>query len=174
MERFAAILWVVTLRVPFDAFAETVGRMLPKRVAFISTQTSGTLVTAADPSQQTTVASVAALSSDEVRRKLAESGFEVFDGMWTSVDPAELPCDTQELFVVAVAYRSAEARPGVWVDAFPQLPTTVQALRAMYEEFRSTGEVDDVSFEEFVRFASPNVVIVSPSDIRSYVDQKGG
>jgi hypothetical protein len=45
-------------------------------------------------------------------------------------------------------------------------------LKAMYDEFRATGEVDEVPFEEFVQLANATVVIVSPVEIESFLKQK--
>ncbi len=48
----------------------------------------------------------------------------------------------------------------------------MQVLKAMYEEFRATGELGDVAMEEFIRLANPNVVIISPNELLSYLLQK--
>jgi hypothetical protein len=42
----------------------------------------------------------------------------------------------------------------------------------MYEELRETGELSEVSFEEFVRLANANVVVVTPAQLRGYVMAK--
>jgi hypothetical protein len=50
----------------------------------------------------------------------------------------------------------------------------MQVLKSLFDEFRDTGELDEISFEEFVRQANPNVVIVSPSELQSFLTQKDG
>ena len=47
-------------------------------------------------------------------------------------------------------------------------------LRTMFDEFRDTGEMEHISFEEFLQLANPNVVILTPSELRSFMDQKSG
>jgi hypothetical protein len=162
----------VTLQVPFDSFAAVVGRVLGVREAFVARHPSGALVTAADPSRGAVVASVTSLAPEAARERLIQAGVETFDGSWSGVDAADLACEAAEAFIAAVAYQSSEGRPGVWVDAHPALPTQVQVLRGMYDEFRETGELSEVTFEEFVRLANPTVVILSPSDLRSFLAQK--
>jgi hypothetical protein len=162
----------VTLRVPFESFAAVVERVLGVRDAFVVRHPAGCLVTAADPARLATVASVAETGPEETRAALAQLGFEVFEGQWSMTDPGDLECEGADPYVAAVGYASGEGQAGVWVDAYPSLPTTVHVLRTMYDEFRETGELGDVPFEEFVRLAHPNVVIVSPSDLRSYLSDK--
>lgn len=162
----------VTLQVPFDSFPAVLERVLGVRHVFLTAHSSGALVTAAEAGRTALVASVAPVPVAEARKALEEAGLEVFEGAWSGVDGTNLACEAAEAFVASIAYQSTEGRPGVWVDAFPSLPTQVQVLRAMYDEFRETGELSDVSFEEFVRLANPNVVILSPSDLRSFLGQR--
>jgi hypothetical protein len=166
------MLSLVTLQVPFESFATVVGRVLGAREAFVARHPSGALVTAADPARGAMVASVTSLAPELARERLVDAGFEAFDGSWSGVDATDLACEAAEAFLAAVAYQSGEGRPGVWVDAYPALPTQVQVLRVMYDEFRETGELSEVTFEEFVRLANPTVVILSPSDLRSFLGQK--
>lgn len=174
MSRFARIFYSlsVTLQVPFDAFPQVLERVLGVRHVFLTTHSSGSLVTAAEAGRTALVASVAPMPLAEARKALEGAGLEVFDGAWSGVDGTNLACETAEAFVASVAYQSTEGRPGVWVDAYASLPTQVQVLRTMFDEFRETGELSDVSFEEFVRLANPTVVILSPSDLRSFLGQK--
>lgn len=167
-----AILFLVTLQVPFDAFPAVLERVLGIRHVFLTSHSSGALVTAADAGRAALVASVVPSSVAETRKVLEGAGLEVFEGAWSGVDGTNLACESTEAFIAAVAYESTEARPGIWVDAYSSLPTQVQVLRTMFDEFRETGELSDVSFEEFVRLANPTVVILSPSDLRSFLGQK--
>ena len=109
----------------------------------------------------------------EVKSRLEKDGFKVHEGSWTL--DGEPPANVRDLAAVhfaAVSYLSAADQPGVWIDAFPSQPSQVQVMKTLYEEFRSTGEMPEVSFEEFVRIAKPNVVIVTPSEIGNYLDLK--
>jgi hypothetical protein len=159
----------MTLHVPFESFAESVKRILRHRQAFVATHPRGSLCTAALPAERTVVAAVLeGVGVDEAKRRLAKDGLEVFDGSWLPAEsaPSALP------YIASVSYVSSEPTPGAWIDAFPSLPTSVQVLRVMYEEFRGTGELKEVSFEEFVRLANPTVVIASPSEIERYLQGK--
>lgn len=162
----------MTLQVPFDSFPVVLERVLGIRHVFLTEHSSGSLVTAAEPGRTALVASVAPIPVAEARKALEAAQLEVFDGAWSGVDGTNLACEAAEAFIAAIAYQSTEGRPGVWVDAYPSLPTQVQVLRTMYDEFRETGELSDVSFEEFVRLANPTVVILSPSDLKSFLGQK--
>ncbi len=161
----------MTLQVPFVSFTATAAKLVGGSPVFVAPNAGGTLVTAADPAWAIVVAALAPSPPDAVRSELEAAGLEVLEGAWTLREPSELATAT-EAFVAAVAYQSAEYRPGVWIDAYPTLPTQVQVLRGMYDEMRQTGELSEVSFEEFVRLANPTVVILSPSDLRSFLSQK--
>jgi len=165
----------MTLHVPFDQFAKTVARILATKSVFVTTHGAGALATAADPEKGIMIVSVSDSTPTATKSKLTHAGLEPLEGSWRISD--ELPTDEDgqcEAFIAAVAYKSGESMPGIWVDAHSTLPTQVQVLRAMYEEFRQTGELPDVSFEEFVRLSEPNVVVVSPNDIQSFLEKKEG
>ena len=104
---------------------------------------------------------------------LIESGLEVFEGEW-SEDRTEASEEEPALYVAAIAYRSKERAPGLWVDAFESPPIQGQVLKALYDEFLENGEIQDVSFEEFVRISEPTVVIVSPEDLSAFARSKEG
>ncbi len=161
----------MTLQVPLSEYAVTIQRVLGVQDAYVSRTPRGVLVTSASPS-----ASVVAISNEEpeaVRDQLAAQGVTCFEGAWHTEISADLLGGGDQTYVGAVAYKTGEDQPGIWVDAFGFQPTQVQVLRAIYDEFRSTGEVDDIPFEEFVRQAHPNVVILTPIDLHSFVEAKG-
>ena len=163
----------MTLHVPFDQFPKTVLRLLETKDVFVTSHGHGALATAADGQKGILIVCHTDHAPSTAKSKLTNAGLEPFDGVWKLTD--ELPSEQEdfiEAYVAAVAYKSAETMPGVWVDAYKTTPTQVQVLRAMYEEFRATGELPDVSFEEFVRLSEPNVVIVSPTEIQGFVDKK--
>ncbi len=163
----------MTLHVPFEQFAKTVQRMLEGKDAFVSTHGYGALATAADPQKGILILSQTDHAPAAAKAKLTHAGLEVHDGAWRAADTLDAEMEEIcEAYIAAVSYKSGEAKPGVWVDAHPAQPTEVQVLRAMYDEFRETGELPDVSFEEFVRLSEPNVVIVTPNEIHSYLDKK--
>ncbi len=163
----------MTLHVPFEQFPHAVQRLLGTKDVYLAPHGYGTLVTAADGSNGILVMCATDHSPATAKTKLHKEGLEVFEGAWRLTDePPSEPQGSCEAFIAAVAYKSGESTPGVWVDAYSTLPTQVQVLRAMYDEFRETGELPEVSFEEFVRLSEPNVVILSPNDLQSFLDKK--
>jgi hypothetical protein len=166
----------VTLQVPFEQFVPTVRRLLSNAPAFVRDHGSGSLVTAADPAKRCIVACAHTDSASKTIDLLRAAGLEASHGQWREEgDIDDLHGGESVPYVAAISYRTEGDSPGIWVDAFQELPTQVMALRSLYDEFRSTGELsDDISFEEFVRLACPNVVIASPEDLASYVRQKEG
>ena len=163
----------MTLQVAFDQFAETVKRLLKHEEAYVAPHTLGAIVTSAKPEREIVVASISKLLPDAASDELKKEGLAVFSGTWLTPEEVITPdMVSSETFIAAVAYRSAGEKAGLWVEAYPVLPTQVTVLKTMYEEFRQTGETEDVTFEEFVQVANPNVVIVSPSEIESFLRQK--
>jgi len=163
----------MTLLVPFDQFAKTVLRLLDTKEAFVSPKGSGSVATAASVNKSVLIVSPSDEPIEAARKHLTKGGLEVFEGIWSlsvEIDAPEVA--HRDAFIAAVSYKSGESTPGLWVDAYPERPTQVQVLRALYEEFRETGELPEVSFEEFIRLSEPNVVIVSPVDIQSFMDSK--
>lgn len=164
----------MTLHVPFDQFSRTVQRVLGTKEAYVAASGPGSVVSSAVVEKGFIVVSRTDHSVGAARSKLEHAGLTIHEGNWSlAVDTDLHGEDRADPFVAAVAYRSGETTPGVWVDAYPTLPTQIQVLRAMYDEFRQTGELPDVSFEEFVRLSDPNVVIVTPNDLQSFLEKKG-
>src|SRR5579863_5202455 len=162
----------MTLRVPYSDFAAAATRF-EVREAYILARRGGTEVSSVMKTTGRILFSLTEMELEAVREDLTKKGLHVFDGAW-SIDPPdeELNHTASEKFIAAVSYISSETTPGVWVDAYPWQPTQVQVLRALYDEFRETGEVGEIPFEEFIRLASPNVAIVSPLEIEGFVDTK--
>ncbi len=149
----------MVLTVPFEGFADALKSHPGAKVAYVTTHGSRTVVTAADPQTGAIVRCHAQGSAAEVKATLEKAGVTVQVGIWG--DRSE---DPGALWVAAVAYKSEEDTPGLWVDTYESKPTTGQVLSEFYEEFRETGEVGDVSMEEFIRLADPNVVVLSPEE----------
>lgn len=160
------------LRVPFEGFASAVERVLGIRDVYVTGHFEGALVSAGDPGKGTIVQAVSRLKPDDTVSALEELGFAAFEGRWGADQDLEMATSSTESFVAAVAYQSGDGRPGLWLDAFPTLPTQLQVLRTLFDEFRQTGELPEVVFDDFVRLAKPNVIILAPSDVRSFLSQK--
>jgi hypothetical protein len=163
----------MTLQVPFDQFAKAVERTLGVKLAFVRPHAGGALVTAADPAKGVVLAALSGKSCDEARKALTDAGMEIYEGGWSIEGSLEMEASPlSEAYVAAVAYESSDKKPGLWVDAFTTLPTEIQVLKGLYEEFRTSGQLDEVSFEEFVRMANPTIVIASPKELLSFLEQK--
>jgi hypothetical protein len=160
------------LQVPFEQFAATVQRALKTKEAYVTPKGPGALVTAADPSTDMLVVSLNNRPVAETTSALKAQNFEVFEGCWHTEETIQDEASVATPYVAAVSYVSQEHMPGVWVDAFASAPTQMAVLKALFEEFKETGQVLDVTFEEFVRLAQPNVAIVSPSELHGYVAAK--
>lgn len=161
------------LHVEFDQFAPTVERLLHAKEAYIRHHGGTTVVSAAQPDKHAVVASSVRETVEHVRSRLEKEGFEVHEGEWT--DAGESPADRlgdRQCYIAAVSYVSREKMPGLWLDAYPAEPVTGSVLRAFYDELEGNGEIAEVSFEEFIRLANPNVVIIGPSEIQSYLNDK--
>lgn len=164
----------MTLEVPFTEFVSTVKRTLGDADVYVVQHARGTLTTAADPTKNLVVASVNLAGLDATKTAVEAGGCICYVGSWFDPESPSLASGHQAAFIGAVAYKSSEPMPGVWVDAYESMPTQVTVLRTMYEEFKGTGEIGDMTFEDFVSTANPNVVIVAPHEIQSFIDSKLG
>lgn len=153
-----------------ENFADAVDRFVGRRLAALSKRPDGVVATAAAPEKHTVVAAGSSRPMAEVEEFLKGAGFDVVPGEWRDGDSFNLdPSSGSSSYVAAVAYRSREEMPGLWMDAFPHEPTTGEVLKALYDDFAATGDLEDVPFEEFIRVAHPNVVILSPDDVAKFV-----
>jgi hypothetical protein len=160
----------MTLRVPFDAFPDAAKRVAGSDEAYVAGYARGSVVTSANPSKSVVVT---ALSKDDpaaTMEKVRAHGMKPFEGSWSEDDLLQLEADPMSQATIgAVSYTTSESIPGLWLDAFPEQPTHVQVLKNMYDELRETGELGPVNFEEFVRLSSPNVVVVTPEQLRGFL-----
>jgi len=162
----------MTLHVDFDRFADEAKRYVKNPVAYLSRLENRTHATSADPAAGVLISASASITMEEAKAKLTAQGLEVAHGGWSqgmvgaSDSLGELP------YVAAIAYKSSDEMPGLWVDAFAEAPSAAVAIKALYDEFKETGEIAELTLEEFVRVASPNVTIVSPGDLERFLDAK--
>lgn len=159
----------MTLQVSFEQFGETAKRLTGVSEAYVAPHEAGAIVTAGSPEKSLVLAALTSLPMDRARTELEAQGLSIFPGHWSTDEAIVAPnAPPTQFYVAAVGYRSSEDKPGVWVDAYDALPTQVSVLKTMYEEFRATGQVDEVGFDEFVQMAACNVIIVSPTELESY------
>jgi len=160
----------MVLTVAFDEFPEAARRAASTKEVYISPHGKGTFLTAADSRHDIIVAASTQLGPIGVKAQLEAAGLTVFEGAWSAYTASRNGAARFEAYVAAVAYSSRELSPGLWVDAFATTPQIV--LRAMYDEFRENDEIGDVSYEDFIKYAHPNVVILGPGEIDTYLQQK--
>jgi hypothetical protein len=68
------------------------------------------------------------------------------------------------MWVAAVAYRSRDDAPGLWVDALPHEPRTGDVLERFHRELTEDGEMVGLTLAEFLNLARPTVVVLSPEE----------
>lgn len=159
------------LRVDFADFPETARREVGHSTAYVRNTPRGSLITASNGTN--VVASISSLDFDAARSVLETAEMIVHRGGWALDAQDWEPEDSgADAYVAAIAYKSPEDTPGLWVDAFPFMPTPAQALRAMYDEFIGNGEMRETPFDEFVRVAQANVVILTPGQLGAYASGK--
>jgi hypothetical protein len=163
----------VILQVPFNEFANTLERVLEGcKDVYISRHQKQTIVSASVAGKPV-IATMFDGGMEPARTSLAALGLNVFEGRWNSdLALGEEGDDLTEIYVAGVAYRTETGPPGLWVDAYAVQPTQVQVLKAMYDEMVKTGQMAEVSFEEFVRLSDANVVVAGPNDLRSFLALK--
>ena len=162
----------MTLRVPFEQFSEAVRRVVGTDEAYLVPTENGCICTAFDIGKRVRVLTKESGPPKAAREKLEKAGMKIRSGYWAEGDedvPEPAPAVP---YVASVSYQATKHQPGIWVDAYETLPTPSQVLRTMFDEFSDTGELHEISFEEFVRLAKPNVVIVTPTELLSYVSAK--
>lgn len=155
------------LRVDFAEFPDAVRRELGHSTAYVRAATGGTLLTASDG--KVTVVAITPLDLDQARNVLQTAEMVVHRGGWAlEVTDWEPEDGSPSAYVAAIAYKAEGNRIGLWVDAFPYHPTPAQALHSMYEEFREHGEIGDATYDEFVRVADANVIILTPGQLGAF------
>lgn len=157
-----------------EEFADAVRRILGTHDAYFVGRNGGTLLTAVKESHSHMVQCWVNTSPEKVREELAKRDIVTHPGRWSlSMEPEQDDPGHTEAFIAAVAYKSGEDTPGVWLDPYRTLPTSIQVIQNLYNEFRSTGELGEVSLEEFINKAHPNVVILRPHQIADLLKDKG-
>ena len=161
----------MVLKVTFEDFADAVQQYTGAKDAFIAEVPSGSSATAGSPSSGVIVSALTDLSVSEARTHLTRLGMKIHEGTW-ALEADDPVFGSEQTYFCAVAYRSREITPGLWLDVFPYEPSRADVLRAMYDEFVHNGEMKEVTFDEFVRSSFANVVILSPDVIKGFVTKK--
>jgi hypothetical protein len=160
----------MTLQVPFEDFASAAQRFEIKE-AYLLPEAQFLAVSGCNVSVGITLLSQTSKTVEEAKHALEIKDLAVFRGIW-SEHRVPMEDDSPDLFVAAVSYSSGQPMPGLWVDAFANEPTHVEVLEAIYKEFKQTGEMPDISIEEFINSAKPNVLVLSQARLSSFLDAK--
>jgi hypothetical protein len=155
----------MNLRVPYSDFVRELRQRLPLAEVYLERSGMAVILTAGDVAAGFTLLSLAPVPLSEVQEMLTSEGLSFRPGRWFVPDGA-----TQILpHVVAISYRSGEDKPGLWVEAYPYKPTPGHALGRLFDELTSDGYLENSSLDDFIRLAEPNVVILDPEELSTFM-----
>lgn len=160
----------MVLRVSSERFAEEVRARLGIEDVYVIPQGKRALATAGVVEKSLVIQSEFSRGYEQTCDALRDAGLKPQRGHWS--DSADEPGSMEQPpFVVAIAYKSEELTPGLWLDADINEITSGEALKRMYEEFRDNGEIKEVSFDEFVRVIHPNVMVIAPHQVQAWTEE---
>lgn len=160
----------MVLEVDFPQFINEVLRRNPAKDAYLAPTRMGVVATSCVIETDLLIVGRSADSLADAKAKLEAAGIATVEGQWSDSPSDADDIGNRERYVVAVAYQSSESSPGLWMDAYEVMPTAHAVLERLYSEFKITGEMGNNTFEEFLALAHPNVLILSPEQIRSFSD----
>ena len=161
---------VMVLRVNPENFAAEVKNRLKVSEVYVMASGRHTLATAGDPSTGLLIEAKFRSTLAKTLDTLEKASLAAKPGSWCTGERDEMLEQTP--YMVAIAYRSEESTPGLWLDSDIHEISVAEALKRMYDEFRDNGEIKEVSFDEFVRVIRPNVMIVPPHQLHGWADEK--
>lgn len=156
----------MVLQVDLEGFSDEIGfqRFLP--ICYVSVQNQYTCVQAFDPEKKIIIQAITTQKIEKVKDYLQEKNLMVREGIWENCGQEVINRHfNQNLYVAAISYLSSEAKPGLWVHTYQEEPTPAEVLKKIYDEFKEAGEIAQTHFEEFLRLACPNVLILSQKQL---------
>ena len=159
----------MTLRVPFDGFVEAVRRNLDTHDAYLHSDNARVIVSAGKGDKKMVVIASAQMSIEEATSKLHGEGLHVYAGLWSIGDDLEL---MKMPYLGAVSYRANKDKTAVWIEAYPELPSETRVLQDLFEEFKDSGDIGEVTFDQFELGAQASVVVLSPDQIETFLTSK--
>lgn len=153
----------MTLQTTLARLMDIARNECPDEAAYVSVQAGRTVVTLAHRKKDTVIVAFAEAGVSQTKAYLEQEGVESQDGAWFDDG---IPQDMgTRVWIGAVAYKSDEPKPGLWVDAFPVRPSAGDVLETMYAEFVAEGLVPSGKLDSFLTAVEPNVVILEPDEI---------
>lgn len=162
----------MTLRLEFNDFLEEANSRSTGNKVFASGRGHDWTLTAAVPAENLILTTRSSLDYETLADRVAKAGLNLRQGSWTESEDAGGGSSSGAFCIAAVAYRSSETKPGLWVEAFPNKPTTADVLNAIFQEFTDQGDIRSLSLEQFIRISEPNVVILEPHEIDAFLAKK--
>jgi hypothetical protein len=159
----------MVLQVSIESFTEELKQHLQTNEVYLDSGPEGTVVTASQESCGFVLYASTDAAPEQVHTMLKENGLSVHQGRWHDVAIPEDQLHIPPYSIAAVAYHSAEEKPGLWVNVYSTEPAPIEVLHHLYEEFLATGEMSKIEFEDFIRITKPNVVLLSPQQIESFL-----
>lgn len=156
----------MTLRVPIEEFAAAARDVIGTDRAYAQEGAGGTSLSAGSSGSSAILLCADPRPLSAIRPELEKEGIKVFRGQWSLDGAAEIIAIP---YVTAVAYRTGGERPGVWLDAHSDSRPSGAVLQACYDDFVASGEIRDVTFEQFLEAAAPTVVEVAPESLVGFV-----
>lgn len=153
----------------WDGFLAEMQNRWPKGATiFLARDGRFTVLTASDTQDGIIFRCKHAIALEEARHLLQTLGHTCQNGVWSSETEHQ---SLDELYIAAVAYKSDEKQPGLWVDVYNHYPTPSTVLSKLLNEFNSDGTLDQADNDTFQKIANPNVVILTPEQIQHFLGQ---
>lgn len=156
----------MTLRVSLEDFPEAVHRYGGGTEVYVSGSDDALTVTSHNDDTGVIITTTSEHGLESLKNYLGAAGLELRDGAW------EGETELHEIHVAGVAYISKEPLPGLWMDAFPYTPSVQDVMRAFYDDMIESGEINGITFEQFRKLVQPNVVVLSPAELRGFASRK--
>lgn len=156
----------MVLQVDLEQFSDELQfqRFLP--ICYVSVQDQYICVQAIDSERKNIIQVLTSKKIEEVKHYLQQNNLTIREGAWGGCNQ-ELrnQYSHKNLYVAAISYFSCESKPGLWIHTYQEEPTPAEVLKKIYDEFKEAGEIANTHFEEFLRLACPNVLILSQEQL---------
>ncbi len=105
----------------------------------------------------------------EIEIEFADLGFRLRKGRWFYAD--EVKGVDLGYWLTVISYPTTKDTPGIWVDMSYEKPTTQKALKKMYEEFVHSGDLSEISFDDFNSHPGFHVMFLPSSALKRLLEK---